>query len=558
MVSDTRPATLERLFIAAILMLGGWQAWVYRFKPYSNDSVSYLDLSDAALAGHLGGVVSGHWSPLYPLLIALVRAVVRPAPAWEFASLKIVNLGLLIFALFAFRWFLHEVTVWQRREGGASAPVSDGPSDTQWLAIGYILFAWAALVGISVMANTPDLGVMGFVFLTLGCVLRSWRDSAPIARAACLGAAIGLGYWCKTILLPLGIVVLPFAWIGVAPGRARLGAVVASLLALLVCAGPLVLAVSARTHTFTIGESGRLNYIWYVEPHVPDHDWAGSTADGRRSEHQPRQLSAAPHVYEFADSTVGGTYPLWTDPSYWYAGLHARLDVGKLAVRLGRNAILFWQQFGLLVIGGWLTLWLLAGVPRGLCRYVWRASVLLVPALAGLAMYAAVYDFTLKFDMRYLATSVVLLVMGLLCTVRVPRAGDRRIFAGAAFVMALVVGQTLVVHACDDLRILAGTGNDAWAVAEGLRAAGLRAGDHVAHLGDRGYYWARFLRVQIVADIPDPDEWWAASPEARQAIASRLRDLGIRAIVQRPGLPTPAAERGWQHVSGNAYVLMLR
>ena len=465
-----------------------------------------------------------------------------------------MNFGLLVFAVLSFRYFLRRFIEWQQRDGDRTRV---GPSERQWIAIGFALLGWVALYGVQVIANTPDLGVLGFVFLALGIVLRIRLDAAPrLASFASLGAVLGLGYLCKTILFPLALVILPLAWLA-GPGlKRRLMAGVVSVVALVAVAGPFVFAVSRQMQMFTIGESGRNNYIWYVEPRLPDHDWAGPTSDGRMPTHSMRRISTMPAAFEF-DAPIGGTYPGWTDPAYWYVGLKPRFMPGRLLTRLAGSSVAYWQEFGLTTIGGWLVLVVISGDIAGSWRRLTRGGVLLIPALAGLAMYGCIYDFPGRFEMRYIAPFVVLAPLALAATVRMPASWGQRVFRGVAVAAIIVFAQAVADRARDDVRVLTQTGNEPWAVAEGLRAAGLQEGDRVAHLGDRGYYWARLLRVTIVAEIPDAGQWWAQSDEARRALIERLRKAGIRAIVQRPGLPMPAGHPEWQHLPGDAYLLVL-
>lgn len=55
------------------------------------DGISYLDLSDAALAGRWHEFVNAYWSPLFPALIALGRLLVGATPGREGASFVLVN-----------------------------------------------------------------------------------------------------------------------------------------------------------------------------------------------------------------------------------------------------------------------------------------------------------------------------------------------------------------------------------------------------------------------------------------------------------------------------------
>src|SRR5207244_11393935 len=54
-------------------------------------------------------------------------------------------------------------------------------------------------------------------------------------------------------------------------------------------------------------------------------DWQGGTPGYGKPRHPTRLIYPTPPVYEFA-GPIGGTYPMWTDPSYWYTGVRARFN----------------------------------------------------------------------------------------------------------------------------------------------------------------------------------------------------------------------------------------
>src|SRR4051812_24749344 len=83
-VEPVDPAKARRVIWFILLLLSGLQAWSARFVA-TPDGISYIDLSDAIVTGHLSGIVNAYWSPLYPTLIGLLRLIVRPSPYWEFA-----------------------------------------------------------------------------------------------------------------------------------------------------------------------------------------------------------------------------------------------------------------------------------------------------------------------------------------------------------------------------------------------------------------------------------------------------------------------------------------
>ena len=108
--------------------------------------------------------------------------------------------------------------------------------------------------------------------------------------------------------------------------------------------------------------------------------------------HPTRKIFDAPPVYEFG-YPVGGTYPVWYDPTYWYEGGVSHFDFRKqlrvvgMAVKDYYGLFHDWGlQYGLLV--GLLTLSSLGSA--GWSVTLEAALSLLVIALAGLGIYALV------------------------------------------------------------------------------------------------------------------------------------------------------------------------
>jgi len=76
-----------------------------------------------------------------------------------------------------------------------------------------------------------------------------------------------------------------------------------------------------------------------------------------------------------------------------------------------------------------------------------------------------------------------------------------------------------------------------WQIANGLRRAGLQPGDKVAWLRPirfsetENYWWARLARIQIVAEIPDAPEFWAAQKSTRLEAIHSLPQAGVKALI---------------------------
>jgi hypothetical protein len=90
---------------AVLLALAGAQAWSARFYA-TPDGVSYMDLSDAVLAGNWRELLNAYWSPLYPALIGMLRAVFQPSAYWEFGVVHLLNFLLFVGSLVGFEYFI--------------------------------------------------------------------------------------------------------------------------------------------------------------------------------------------------------------------------------------------------------------------------------------------------------------------------------------------------------------------------------------------------------------------------------------------------------------------
>ena len=77
---------------------------------------------------------------------------------------------------------------------------------------------------------------------------------------------------------------------------------------------PARLEFESEKHRFTFGDSGKLNYAWFVGGTWPYTGWNGQPPENGTPVHGPRRISEAPLILEFR-TPVSGTHPLWYDPS---------------------------------------------------------------------------------------------------------------------------------------------------------------------------------------------------------------------------------------------------
>src|SRR4051812_25772005 len=376
----------------AILLLAALRSWDAR-HDVSPDGVAYLDLSDAVLQGRWAGLVSTYWSPLYPLLIGLARLAFAwtplATPANEFALVHVVNLGLFGVSFVAFEWLVVEAAKSAAGWGNHALRTTLGR------VAAYVLFGALTLAMSPPSLTTPDLLVNAACFAAFASILRLERCTTP-PNALQLGASLGLGVLAKSFMLPFSLLML-----GVLALRYRFrGAQVLAVatVAWLIFSAPWVAAMTHSIGHFTLGDTGRLNYIWFVDgqqpPNGPELPAATMVGTGE----------LVPGLGLMRE--VNGTNPLWLDPARWYPTLRPGWDAARQLAVLKHSLQYYLTLFSPLLLAGALLIALAdAKSLRVACRRAWP---IVLPCAAGLLAYALVYSVA-----RYLvpfATAAALLV----------------------------------------------------------------------------------------------------------------------------------------------------
>src|SRR5271154_6341175 len=358
----------SRLFLLSVL-LGFVQALINRFYM-AQDGVPYLDMADAYLRGDWHTAINGYWNPLYAWIVGAALFFLHPSAYWEYPAVQLVNLLIYIGTIFAFEYFLSGLL--QNYENPKAIRI-----------IAYAIFWWTSLELIREWMVNADMLVAASVYLAFGILLRQPSKWTPIA----LAATLAFGYYAKAVMFPVGLMVLAVPWVAFS----RRQALIASGAFLLLCF-PLITALSeARAH-LTFGDTGRLNYAWYVNG-VESRHWQGGPDRAGHPLHPSRVALDSPRVYEF-NGPLPVTYPIWYDESYWYEGLRSWVEPKSFARAAFHNAegvakLVFLQGGGFLI--GALVCFLMQkskGVPSRPSRY-WAAPWFL--SLAAIFLYCAVH-----------------------------------------------------------------------------------------------------------------------------------------------------------------------
>ena len=579
---------LERLCWLVALALGFLQAWGRRHVSADGllyigaDSIAYLDQGDAWLRGDWGGAVNAMWSPFYPWLTGLTLRLVQPTTFNEFTTVRLLNFLLYAASLAAFTYCLRALLRVRntaarrsRAQGNETVGADTGAAtllpDWALLLISYALFTWTSLQMNRVSRISPDVLVAVWVYLASGLLLRMKAGDERRRNFVLLGVVLGAGYLTKTVMFPLAFVWLACALCAAGRVRHTLPRVVGALCVFLCIAAPFVGALSRKQQRLTIGDSAQLNYAWYVNGVTPFTHWQGE-APGGRPLHPTRHIFTAPDVYEFA-APVGGTYPPWYDPTYWYAGVTTHFDIAQQLRAVTRNLV-FLARFAyarpfLLVVFIALMLLCVFGARSSIpFRDLPGAWVLLLPALTACALYALV-----NIEPRYLAPFVTLAALGLLAALRLPatRTAQRLTRVVVAIIVCACVISLAPAAARDAYTAArelahgrAAAADVQWQIADALQKRGARPGAPVAVLGDAMYAaWPRLAHVRVVAELPEKpagniETFWTADEARRRQVIEAFARTGAHAVVTEhmPSWPTPD---GWQRLGEtNAYIYFLR
>lgn len=582
---------LRKSVLAYVVLLVPVMWLAMRFDPYTidGDAVAYMDLADLLHAHQWTSVVNGYWHPLYPALLWAAQAVTHTSRANELGAYITVNFVIFLMQVAAMLAFVTALVRLRESMGHTSALLS--LNALRLLGLGVLVIS--AQRELSLGRVRPD-GLLQALILAALAMLMFALVSHRRIFAALMGLFFGLGYLTKSFafllaMLAIAILVL-FQWL--VQRRSMGGALLSGAVAFgifAVVAGPYVAALSMQKHRFDFGDSGSLNYAWYVAGTEKMHlePWMTSNFGSAKVNliHPEQQLLApstppALGVYSYKKHALG-TYPAWFDATYFNERIVPHATLGQLARRDSRNFVLVFRYLfnhpePLILLA--LLLWMGATLRNKLpqARFCWP------PILLGLAMWL-IYGLV-NVEERYVTVAYFVIVLPLFAALRVPAdtelespprahrsAGALQSnvnIASTASVMivllaSLALGETLR-ETLQERRDLSARGlSRGWrnpsifGAAAALLEMGVQPGDQIACIGTTAclydHYWARLAGAHILTEIyaPNPNhliDQLSAMPD-RQAAYAILREQGAQVLVGHfdPGEMNPAhpASAGW-------------
>jgi 4-amino-4-deoxy-L-arabinose transferase-like glycosyltransferase len=480
-------APLAALLLVTLVLLVGLQIRAWN-GSVNADGISYIELGGQYARGDLSALANGYWSPLYPILLGVAFRMARlpavdPSGSVLTPELRVVLAVNVTIAVLATILYARLVLQLDRNlDDHASSALR-----VARIAAAGSLWIWWIVRFSSVTTTTPDL-------LLAACLAATMTELViAVARpsrwgAVRLGIALAMGFWTKAVfflVMPVSVVAYLLLVERASVRRhAPLLIVTAAVLS-----APLVLVQSTSQGRFSFGETGRLNYGWYVNGGPRGTQVVESRAESRDRHGRPAmiQMDAAPGVLLYSGESAA-SFPYWYDPSRYEQPVRPKFSVANQWRTLKANAR--WVR----VVGGAFgALCLLAlGISSRRRRITAQHLLAALPALALLALY------TLTHPEGRLAGSAIVCGLAMIIFWR-----GRR--ATAAPGRAIVLSETLVlclVPLCIALRL---GSTDSLPVQQARPLSGrdlIRAavvpGSRIAVLGSPyGLYWAHQLGLHI-------------------------------------------------------------
>jgi hypothetical protein len=581
------PYWLRRLWplycILAALATFGYA--LYDSYQIDGDAVAYMDIGDLIRAHNWHGVINGYWNPLYPAFLALGHTIFHPTRYTELHAYYMVNFGIFLLEMLAVVAFTDALFSLRELREAATAKVDRPPFlldryTLRYLGIGLLVIS--SQRELSMGKVRPDALLQTFLLFALAALLRHLATT-HLRYAALMGAALGLAYLTKsfafifTLLCVMALVAFRLFWQKHPPARIA----AASLLTVIcfsIVAGPYIAALSKQKGHFDFGDSGSLNYAWFVsgteKTHLQQDEPSLFGVAEVHLQHPDKRLLKSPSIFSYKQLPYG-TYPEWFDTSFFNERIKAHMNphlqiviIGQCIVRIFRYIANHPEAWMLLIL-------LLCAGAR--LRPGWRPSAnafWLVPVLLGISVLC-IYGMV-NIEDRYITIGFLAILLPFFAAMRISpgiETAPARTAASAAIVLLalLAIGESArtVGELRRVLKVLQYPGGwydpNIYRAAHALNDLGVGPGDTIACIGDMAcldtHYWARLAGVRILTEIYKPAEYplysfLAATPNRAQTY-DIVRREGARVLVGyfEPGLMTGTTpvSAGWRQLGDTPY-----
>jgi hypothetical protein len=571
-------------FLAALVTFG---YAIYDGYQIDGDAVAYMDIGDLMRTHNWAGVINGYWNPLYPAALAIGNILFHPTRYTELHAYYMVNFGIFLLEMLAVVAFADALIQLRELRETSTAGRNPLPFVLERYTLRYLGIAVLVISSqreLSMGKVRPDALLLAFLLFALAALLKHLATS-QLRYAALMGLALGLAYLTKsfafvfTFVCILALIAFRVFW-----QRQSIARVATSGALVVVCfsivSGPYIAALSHQKGRFDFGDSGNLNYVWFVagteKMHLQQNQTSLFGAADVHLKHPEKQLLDSPPIFSYKELPYG-TYPDWFDTSYFNEQIKAHMNprlqmivIAQCFMRILRYMCNHPEAYAVLAV------LLLLGARLYLAWRPTANAFWLVPLGLGIATLC-IYGIVNVED-RYLSAAFLILLLPVFAALRISptdSAGKNlslqsiatRTGASAAIVLLALLAIAESARTVGELRrnlvfALKPTGwydHDIFPAAHALNDLGVGPGDTVACIGTIAcmydIYWARLAGVRILTEVylPNPPlyPYLAAMPNREQAYDVARRE-GAKVLVGYfdPGLMTGTnpVSAGWREL----------
>ena len=591
-------ATLLRRFFPVYCVLAALVTFGYAlYDAYQvdGDAIAYMDIGDYLRAHQWAGIINGYWHPMYPAFLSIGHILFHSTRANELHAYYMVNFAIFLLEMVAIVCFTDSLV--RLRSTLANTLTTDNGQLTTFLLdrttfryLGLALLVIASQRELSLGKIRPDALLQAFILFALAALLTHLATGLR-RYAALMGLALGCAYLTKSFAFLFAFLCIAtlavFRWIWLKHSLARV--IPAALIALVcfgVIAGPYVAALSRQHGRLDFGDSGSLNYAWYVGHTEKMHLQPYMTSQFGNADvhlkHPERELLHSPPIFSYA-ALPYGTYPDWFDTTYFNDQIKPHFSLRDDFPRAARNCVLvirylFNHPEALILLASFVVL----GARLTLRWKPGSNAFWLPPVLLGLLIWG-IYAIV-NTEERYVTVAYISIILGLFATLGIPDEQSsfwrsqnlsigpslRLIASAAIFLLALLtVGESLRTVLEDRRQLSIRSQHAGWYsptifhVADSLQSLGVRPGDTVACIGANAclndFYWARLAGVRILTEIYTAETpvypFLAAIPnwaEAIETVRSQHPSVLVGDFGQFPPTPDPTF-RDWQRLDTTTF-----
>jgi hypothetical protein len=544
---------------------------LYDAFQIDGDAIAYMDIGDYLRAHQWAGIVNGYWHPMYPAFLSLGHILFHSTRANELHAYYMVNFAIFLIEMAAMVAFtdalvrLRSTLSVDRSPLAAATRTTNNVQRTTFLLdriplryLGLALLVIASQRELSLGKVRPDALLQSFLLLALAALLTHLATNR-LRYAALMGVALGFAYLTKSFaflfafLCIAALTVFRRLWLKHSPTRI-LPAAILALACFGIIAGPYVAALSHQKGRLDFGDSGALNYAWYVggteKMHLQPYQTAKFGSADVHLKHPERELLHSPLILSYAELPYG-TYPDWFDTTYWNEQIKPHFKLRDDLPRAARNCVLVLRYlFNHPEALTLLALFCALGARLTLRWKPGRNAFWLPPLLLG-ALIWGIYAIV-NTEERYVTVAYLTIILSLFATLRTPnpetsnpQPATGNLSSALILLLALLATGESLRAVLEDRRNLSAAGEPAgwyspqqFRVAAGLESLGVHPGDTVACVGVNAclvdFYWARLDNVRILTEIYDNDvpvpTFLATLPNRDQAIAT-VRAQGAKVLV---------------------------